>query len=357
MARIIPFGVIWLLTGWVFILVETAAMGTLDPDSPTIIGLNFKVFVFASISIFIVGLLVGALEMIFMENLFRNRSFLQKILYKFGVYTLIVLAIIVITYPIAAGFESEISIMDVQVWEKFFRYLASVTFLSTLLQMASSLLLCLIYAAISENLGHSVLTNFFTGKYHTPREENRIFMFLDMKSSTSVAEHLGHIRYFELLSEYYSDLSNAIINHLGEVYQYIGDEVVISWKYRAGLKNNNCIKCFFAMQKDLEKRKGFYMKKFGLTPSFKAGMHVGEVTTGEIGALKKEIFFTGDVLNATSRIQGLCNQHNADFLASGDLIGQLHPDGRFEFKSLGLTRLKGRSEPIDLYAVKECVQG
>lgn len=351
--RIIPFGIIWLLTGWIFILVETAAMGTIDPDSPTIISLNVEIVIFSSIAITIVGLLVGAIEMIFLENLFRKRSFLRKIIYKLGIYTLLMLIIISITYPIAASFESETSIMDARVWDKFFRYLLSVTFLSTLLQMACSLVLSVLYAGISENLGHAVLTNFFTGKYHTPREEQRIFMFLDMKSSTAAAEQLGHIRYFELLREYYSDLSNAIINHSGEVYQYIGDEVVISWKYQAGLQDNNCVQCFFAMKTDLHKRLGFYKEKFAFSPSFKAGMHLGEVTTGEIGALKKEIFFTGDVLNVTARIQGLCNQYKTELLVSEELVVQLNLKDEFAVKSLGPTVLKGRSEAMEIYAIEE----
>ncbi len=228
--RVIPFGLIWLLMGCVFILVETAAMGTAFPNSPTIINFTFSVFIFSSIAITIVGLMVGFLEMVLLENLFRKRSFPQKVLYKFGLYTVIILVIICITYPIAASFESNISILDPRVWQKFSNYLMSVTFLSTLLQMSFSLLLSLLYAAVSENLGHSVLVNFFTGKYHKPREEERIFMFLDMNSSTTIAEKLGHIEYFELLSEYYSDLTNAIIDHYGEVYQYIGDEIVITWK-------------------------------------------------------------------------------------------------------------------------------
>ena len=68
-------------------------------------------------------------------------------------------------------------------------------------------------------------------------------MFLDMNDSTSIAEQLGHIKYFKLLREFYSDLSEAIINHMGEVCQYIGDEVVISWKVKSGLANGNCVKC------------------------------------------------------------------------------------------------------------------
>ena len=333
-------------------LVETAAMGTASPDSPTIINLTIPVFIFASITVAIVGLMVGAVELIFVERLFSRRSFLSKILYKFLLYTLMMLVIISIAYPIAASFESQISIFDQQVWQKFMNYLFSITFLSTLLQMATSIMLCLIYAAISENLGHNVLLNFFTGKYHKPRVEERIFMFLDMKSSTSHAEKLGHTTYFKLLGEYYNDLSDAIINHLGEVYQYIGDEVVISWKYKVGLSDNNCINCFFAMKNALSKRSNYYQSHYGIVPSFKAGMHLGEVATGEIGALRKDIFFTGDVLNATSRIQSLCNHYQADFLISEKIYAQLYHKENLTFRSVGETSLKGKAESMVLYTVE-----
>lgn len=101
LVRIIPFGIIWVVTGCVFILVEIAAMGTASPDSETIISLSWSVFAFAMIAVAIVGFMVGAIEMIFLENLFRNRSFIAKIIYKFSIYSLLMLIIISVTYPIA----------------------------------------------------------------------------------------------------------------------------------------------------------------------------------------------------------------------------------------------------------------
>jgi adenylate cyclase len=195
--------------------------------------------------------------------------------------------------------------------------------------------------------------NFFTGKYHKPIEEKRIFLFSDMKSSTTIAEQLGHIKYFELLREYYSDFSDAIIRNSGEVYQYIGDEIVVSWKYEEGIKNNNCINCFFAMKEALNKKSDWYLSTFDVGPTFKAGMHVGKVTTGEIGALKKEIIFTGDVLNTTARIQGLCNQLNVDVLVSEDLINELQLQKEIRTTSLGATELKGKEKNIELFTIKD----
>src|SRR5205085_4361151 len=118
----------------------------------------------------------------------------------------------------------------------------------------------------SDNLGHEVLNNFLTGKYHRPTEGERIFMFLDMRSSTTIAEQLGHVRYFEMLQQYYNDLSEPIVRYAGEIYQYVGDEIVVSWTLKNGLQNNNCTHCFFAMKAAIKKQDDKYKKRFGLLP-------------------------------------------------------------------------------------------
>jgi len=349
-SRIIPFGLIWFVSSLVFFIVEQAAIGDSDYAS-TAIRIDFEIFIFGSLAITCVGLLIGTFEVLYLDKVFVKKSFTKKILYKIIVYVLLMFVITIITYPIAASLELNTNIFDKQAWNKLYNYLISFTHLSTDLQLAVTLGASLFYAEISENMGHGILINFFTGKYHFPTEENRIFMFLDMKSSTTIAEKLGHIKYFELLREYYSDLSEAIIEYSGEIYQYVGDEIIVSWKYKHGIENNNCIKCFFAMKEDLRKRKDWYNKSFGLLPTFKAGFHFGKVTTGEIGALKKEIIFTGDVLNSTARIQGLCNRYNVDLLISKDLMKNLDLSSEFQIKSLGKVELRGKMENVELYTI------
>jgi adenylate cyclase len=76
------------------------------------------------------------------------------------------------------------------------------------------------------------------------------------------------------------------------------------------------------MKKAIEEQKK-YNATFGIIPGFKAAFHVGKVTTGEIGVIKKEIIFTGDVLNTTARIQGLCNIYNVDIIISHQLMKRL----------------------------------
>ncbi|TDS18912.1 adenylate cyclase [Maribacter caenipelagi] len=349
--RILPFGVIWFVIGLFVLFIQEAATGNKNINPNVVITLTPKVFVFAMISVTIIGLLVGAVEILWLGKLFNNKTFYKKIFYKLSFYTFFLVLTIIIVYPFAASIELGLSPLNELVLNKLSNFLISLDFLSTLGSIAVSLFVSLFYSEISYNVGDSVLMNFFTGKYHKPIQEKRIFLFCDMKSSTTIAEQLGHIEYFKLLKAYYSDFTNAIINHSGAVYQYVGDEIIISWKFEEGIKNNNWINCFLAMKQDLHKKANWYKNNFGLEPTFKSGFHVGEVTTGEIGTLKKEIIFTGDVLNTTARIQGLCNSHNVDILISEELIKELKPDNSLEVKSKGIAELKGKEQKMELFTV------
>ena len=351
LSRILPFGVIWLLVGWFDLFTDAAATGNENINPAVEITLTPSVFLFASLAVTVVGLTIGALEVYWLKDLFSKYSFSRKLFYKFGFYTFFLFLVIIITYPLAASLELKSSLSDPAVWQKFYSFLSSGSLLSTMISLAFSTFLSLFYAGISDNLGQRVLLNFFTGKYHKPVEEERIFMFLDMKSSTAIAERLGHTRYFEFLREYYNDLSDAIVAHQGQVYQYIGDEIVISWEIEEGLKDQNCIQCFFKMKEALANKEAQYLNSYGEAPAFKAGMHLGPVTTGEIGALKKEIFFTGDVLNVTSRIQGLCATYGVDLLISESLLAQLDLSGEFHKESHGTLELMGRTQPIAIFSI------
>ena len=206
---------------------------------------------------------------------------------------------------------------------------------------------------VNEKYGPGVLLDTIKGKYHKPVEEERIFMFLDIRSATTIAEKLGHHNYFRLLSDFYADITDAIFYSNGEIYQYVGDEVVVTWKTKDGLKNNNCLNCFFDAQKDLAGKSDKYLNKYSLLPEFKAGMHIGTATVGELGVLKKEIAFSGDVLNTASRIQNECNKYGTDLLISQDLLNKLEINTTLVAKKIGEIELRGKQKKTSLYAVKE----
>jgi adenylate cyclase len=351
-SRIIPFGIIWLIFSVVYTLLEKGLLGNLTYYPSTGNPYHFGSAIFLTPAVaFITGLCIGTFEIFFIQKWFSQMSFGKKILFKSSIYLIVISLFLVMITALSNYLELDTSFFNAKVWDLVWSFFFTYTFLSVVLYVASIILVSQFYAEISENVGLGVLRNFFTGKYHKPVEEERIFMFLDMKASTTIAENMGHIRYFQMLKEYYSDLSASIINYYGEIYQYVGDEIVVSWKLKNGLQYNNCIQCFFAMKAALQQQTSKYQNNFGLLPEFKAGFHLGKVTTGEIGVVKKEIIFTGDVLNTTARVQGLCNLYGVDNLISGELIKKLDLHFPFQIKALGENELKGRDQKIELFTI------
>lgn len=203
---------------------------------------------------------------------------------------------------------------------------------------------------ISEKFGKGVLRNMLLGKYRTPKEEKRVFVFMDLKSSTSIAEQLGHFEYSRLIQQCFYDLNEIVDDYQGEIYQYVGDEAVFSWPYKKGILENKCIDCFFAFQQRLQKKTAFYQKEFGLLPDFKAGIHGGYLIVTEVGIMKKEIAYHGDVMNTTSRIQEACNKYDEKLLVSKPLLNDLNR-ALLKVRELGKITLKGKKEPVNILAI------
>jgi adenylate cyclase len=203
---------------------------------------------------------------------------------------------------------------------------------------------------INKKFGPGNLLFMFLGRYHHPRIEDRIFLFIDLKDSTTIAEKLGHIRYSRLLQSFFNDLNLVLPRYHGDIYQYVGDEAVVTWRKQTGLKNLNCIRFYYAFKKRIERRSEYYQKKFDLVPDFKAGLNMGEVTTAEVGILKREIAYHGDVLNTASRIQSLCNHYGKSILTTARIIDYL-PKHDFKIQLLGEKILKGKTKPEKIYSL------
>jgi len=206
---------------------------------------------------------------------------------------------------------------------------------------------------VNRKLGPGVLWNWITGHYYSPREEERIFMFLDMKSSTTLAEQLGNLKFSALVRDFFRDLTFPLLETKGQVSTYVGDEAVISWKPEQGLKDSNCIQLFYKMRAAIETRAAHYEAEYGLLPEFKAGLHIGKVVATEVGEVKSEIVYHGDVLNTAARIQSICNAECCALLISSDLAHRLSLPNTLHMRSLGEHMLKGKEHAIEIFAVNE----
>lgn len=350
--RIAPFGLIWVLFSVVYSLLERGLLGELDYYPSTGNPYNFGgTVLITALMALVCGLAIGTVQVLYLRKLFSNYSFVKKSIFETLIYLAFIMVFLLFTSLFFNAYALHTGIFDAVVIDNTVAFFANFAFWSVVFYIGCIILFSLFIHEVYENVGHGVITNFFSGRYHTPQQEERIFMFLDMKSSTTLAEQMGHGRYFTMLKAYFADLSAPIIDYSGDVYQYAGDEVIITWTLKKGLQNNACVHCFFALQEALQQQAEKYKAEFGVLPTFKAGLHAGTVTTGEIGVIKREIIFTGDVLNTAARIQSLCNSYNTNLLISADLAGKLSADPAFSLQSLGEVELRGRGKRVELFSV------
>jgi adenylate cyclase len=296
---------------------------------------------------FPLGLVFGLLELFLFPKAklrFRRWSFTKILLFKTLLYTAVIYTVTVVVATIAGLFEGR-KISELPA------FLASLGQLILVIYTLVIYSLLVFFLQVNQLLGEGILWKFISGKYHQPREEERIFMFLDMKSSTSIAEQLGHVRFYTLLNELFHEISEPVLQTRAEIYQYIGDEVVLTWKVEHGLENSNCLKTFFMFQESLLRNRESYVKNYGVKPEFKAGLHFGKVVSAQIGDLKREIVYNGDVLNTTARIQNECNKYQRDCLVSGILMNRLKHMNGFQWERIASVKLRGKETEVELFSV------
>ena len=295
---------------------------------------------------FPLGLGFGLLELFLFPKIkfLRRWSFTKILLFKVLLYTGAIYAVTILLM-LSVGIAEGRKIQELLV------YLVSGGQLILVLYTLVIYSLLVFLLQINSLLGEGVLWKFIRGKYHKPREEERIFMFLDMKSSTTIAEQLGHVRFYALMNELFHEISQPVLQTKAEIYQYIGDEVVLTWEVKHGLENSNCLKTFFLFRDILLQKSDDYWKNFGIRPQFKAGLHVGKVITAQIGDLKREIVYNGDVLNTTARIQNECNKYQRDCLVSGSLMERLKQRNGFQWEKIDTVVLRGKETEVDLFSV------
>ena len=204
---------------------------------------------------------------------------------------------------------------------------------------------------VTDNYGTGLFWKIVLGHYKSPKEENRIFMFLDMKDSTAIAEKIGHLKFSQLLQDCFYELNELAPLFKAEIYQYIGDEAVLTWPIQKSSSNQNCIKLFFEFQRKLALRALYYQERYRVKPVFKAGIHAGIVTATEVGVIKKELAFHGDVVNTSARIQGECNRYLETLLISKELLTLLGAAKSYLTKYVGKVLLKGKNAEVEIFAV------
>jgi adenylate cyclase len=180
---------------------------------------------------------------------------------------------------------------------------------------------------IANIIGPRAFLNLVTGRYHFPVEENRFVLFVDIAGSTGLAERLGGVAIHRLLDRTFRLLTQAVVDYRGEVLNYVGDEVIVTWR-------------------ELE-------QEFGAVPRIRGSLHFGPVIVGEIGDVKRAIVFNGDVMNTAARLEELSRTVEGGFLASRTAMEQFNSAPPFAVRDLGRLPIRGRADGIDVIGIDD----
>ena len=228
---------------------------------------------------------------------------------------------------------------------------SSATFLNGFIYSVIISVLFNLVFSITNVIGARPLLNFITGRYHTPVEENRFVLFVDIAGSTGLAERLGGVGIHRFLDQTFRLLTIPVVDYRGEVLNYVGDEVIVTWPARVGAIDCRPLQCFSAMRTELSKAADQFDREFGAVPRIRGSLHFGPVIVGEIGDVKRAIVFNGDVMNTAARLEELSRNVDGGFLASRAAMEQFGSAPPFPVRELGLLPIRGRADGIDVVGI------
>ncbi len=302
---------------------------------------------------FLIGLLIAIAELAWFQTKGKRTQFLPYLLLQTGYYVVVInLAVIGVMVVHRTMFHGA-GLSEAFASEQIRNLMYGRAFVKVNAYALAMIFFINFVRQVNRMLGQNALMNFLTGKYHKPVEEDRVFMFLDLKDSTQIAEKLGHKQYHEFLNDFFFDITPAIVESRGEIYQYVGDEVVVTWARHGDTVPADSIYCYFRIAAAVARVSDKYERQYGFIPAFKAGFHYGPVVTGFIGDVKRDVVFHGDTVNTASRIRTECTTVNKNLLLSGELLRNISLSGSLTPERMGRIRLKGKEKEIELYTLAE----
>ncbi len=356
-ARLPFFNLIFALVWWNFFIrlfISLKFLGSMDSPANEYIPKSIAFFQenisIASLVVSLFAIMDWYFDNFLAKKLFKNSPVGITIIRKFidNIVGFVIVGTIMATYYYS--FEKELGFIETlsHLNNFFFNPVTLYFFIvATLISLSLTML-----QSVQQNLGWSNFISLIIGKYRKPKEEDRIFLFVDLVSSTEVAEKLGHKKYSVFLQECYKIMSNAILLTHATVYQFVGDEAVLTWKSSKAKNYLKAADFFYQFQADLEKKRNYFENEFGYFPKFTASINSGNIMVAEVGEIKNAIAYHGDVLNTAARIQKKCKQYDASLLSTEMFAVKLKDQKNgYNIEYLDEVLLSGKKESVKIYSI------
>jgi len=184
-----------------------------------------------------------------------------------------------------------------------------------------------------------------------------VIWFCDLRGSTPLAQSMSRDEFLACLNDFFDCVAGAVLDQGGQILRFIGDAALAIFPIEdepddPGLKAS-CQRAIAAAReaslrmKSLNARR---VKESAPELGYGIGLHVGEVTYGNIGTGNRlEFTVIGEAANLAARIESLCKLLDEPVLLSADFA----TCGSEHMVSLGAHSLKGIDAPIEIFALRD----
>jgi class 3 adenylate cyclase len=190
------------------------------------------------------------------------------------------------------------------------------------------------------------------GTYHRPVVQQKVLVFVDINNSTALAERLGALKIKSLVGKFLFDISKPITDNGGEIYLYKGDGLIAIWDWREAVRGDKILRALDAVFAAVRREYSDYMAQFGVVPSFRIGVHGGDVVVSEQGDTKRSIGIYGSTINIASRMEEAAKAHGVLCVISGD-VAQALLGSTDRLHCIGSDKIKGISTEIPIFEYQE----
>jgi adenylate cyclase len=186
-------------------------------------------------------------------------------------------------------------------------------------------------------------------------EEREItVLFVDLRNFSTLSESLPPRDVLVLLNRYFDRMSGIVEIYHGIVDKYMGDEIMALFGAPVPLANhaNNAILAALEMKSALARLNAELATEDLAKLKFGIGINTAKVIAGNMGSSRRLNYSViGDGVNVASRLQGLTrmSQYRADILVSASTLAA--SKGKFRTRALGAVPVRGRDEPVEIFAV------
>lgn len=175
-------------------------------------------------------------------------------------------------------------------------------------------------------------------------------MVCDIRGFSTMSEILAEDALARTLGEWFRDAGNVVQESGGIIDKFIGDAILAYWIRSAD--SNESEAALNTGFKLLEKTTTRHWPEKGKDFHIAVALHHGIVTCGNIGLVaQRDATIIGDVVNTVFRIESLMKGLNMKLAFSQDFLNTLSAT-TIAFEELGEHQLKGKSQPVRLFGLR-----